>query len=154
MSEDRGPHISTAIDFAERYNLTSGPLIRLTYVSRRPTTTTDDQLINILLSAAVRNFLAGISAKLWVSTTHIVQTLEGNASAVESSFKRIATDNRHSSVTCIARTRVSDRVYVRPLNWNRIVGETWSIVDASLGDGTRTFADACEDFILAGPMTT
>lgn len=149
MSQDRAP-THAMIDFAERYASTSGPLVQLTYVSRRLATTDDDQLINILLSAAVRNFLAGISAKLWVSSTHIVQTLEGSAAAVESSFRRIAADNRHSSVTCIARQRVNDRVYARPLNWNRVAGETWAVVGANFGDGARGFADACEEFIRTG----
>ena len=76
LSQDRAPQHAT-IDFAERYASTTGPLVQLTYVSRRLASTDDDLLINILLSAAVRNFLAGISAKLWVSATHIVQTLEG-----------------------------------------------------------------------------
>lgn len=141
------------IDLAARYARSPTPLVQLHYVSQRRPEMTDDTMTNVLISAGVRNFLAGISGRLWVSPRHFVQLLEGSASAVEAVFRRISADSRHTQVTCFSRARVDERAIVRPMSYSRIGSHAWSEVGNDAAAPELPFDTACEALIRRGPLT-
>lgn len=138
-------------DLSERYVRNHGPLLRLSYASRREEVASTDTMVNVMISAAVRNFMAGVSAKLWVSNRFFVQTLEGSSGTVESIFHRIARDPRHRDVVCFRRDRVEERRYTRPITWLCQEGGDWPIDDLPAAVESLAFDAVCESLILRAP---
>ncbi len=143
------PSREQVIDMSLRYAAATDPLLQLTYVSRRNSVASDDVVINMLITAGVRNFLAGVSGQLFASALHFAQTLEGSATVVESTFRRISRDSRHSHVTCLLRKRVEKRDFLRPMSWTRIQQEAWPLAAAAPVDAGLSFDDACRHLLMA-----
>ena len=141
------------IDLSLRYSASAVPLLRLTYVSRRLPQVSDDAMVNVLLSASVRNYLAGVSAKIWFSPRFFAQVLEGSLGAVEPLYARICQDARHEEVTCVDRLRSTPRTFVRPLTWHRVTGAPWSITCVPTEEADQPFEEASEALIRRGPVT-
>lgn len=148
------PQIGSSIDMSARYATTRGPLLRLSYVSRREPGLRDEVLVNLLLSAAVRNYLAGISSELWGSQRFFVHLIEGAASAVEPLYWRICQDDRHDDVTCIHRSTIQNRAFTRPLAWRSVTNEVWSVVGLPVGNADLSFDEACDDLLRGHAVAT
>jgi hypothetical protein len=147
------PYAGPIIDLSQRYATTRESLMRLSYVSRRSTELSDDVMFNVLLSSAVRNYLAGISSTVWSSHAYIVQTLEGTASVIEPFYHRICSDDRHHEVTCFDRVRIEARSFARPLVLKRVHDEKWSAMGVPFDLPETSFDDACRLLIRRGAVT-
>lgn len=147
LIDDPKPAASPFFDVSERFKTPALMLSELVYVSRRSTTFSDDRLINMLIDAGVRNFLAGVSGRLWYSAEHFVQVLEGTSSTVDAFYARICKDPNHAGVTCIARGRIDRRAFDRPMCLFR--GSDDPNVATRLGsDRSVGFDDACRATLL------
>ncbi len=153
MTLDGTPQFGPVSNLTDRYAHSNGPLVRLSYVSRRLPSASDETMINVFLNAAVRNFLAGVSGQVWISARHFVQTLEGTAGTVEGIYRRISSDSRHADITCITRSRADTRSFVRPITWNRVHDEKWAVVGVPVMEDAIPFDDACETLILRHPAS-
>lgn len=61
--------------------------------------------------AAQKNARSSISGLLLYTPTYFVQVLEGARAVVESTFARIAKDNRHEDVVTLSKIEVQERQF-------------------------------------------
>ncbi len=89
--------------------------VRLTYVSTRAGSVTDEDVQQIVAHANRANRGIGVTGCLWGGRTRFLHVIEGPAAVVEALFRRISLDPRHASPRLLA--------YARPANvkfgpWN------------------------------------
>ena len=86
--------------------MSTEPLHRLLYVSRNTITgnTTDvhAEIAQILATSAHNNAPAGVTGALMFNAGCFAQVLEGPGEAIEATFERIQTDDRHNRVHLIS----------------------------------------------------
>jgi len=86
------------------------PMLQLVYASR-PFGFDDLALAGILASARQNNSRRGITGALICREDLYLQMLEGEPNAVQSTFARIATDDRHANVVTLLASETSDRLF-------------------------------------------
>jgi hypothetical protein len=90
---------------------------RLVYFSenRLPAGQIEANLESILEKSRRNNKLVDVTGALMFSAGYFVQVLEGEQSAVETTFERIQQDDRHGGVQLVEFLPVSDRTF---RNWS------------------------------------
>jgi hypothetical protein len=93
----------------------SGPVFRLVYRSRLriPSHQVKAELGAIYSTARSNNKRQGITGALLVWGAHVVQTLEGEESAVRALYDTIHVDVRHEQVTVLETVPSTERVFGR-----------------------------------------
>ncbi len=81
------------------------------YFSTSLVLSNEDDLQRILDHSRRNNEQAGITGILLYVRGSIIQVLEGEAQAVESLFKRIQLDNRHTNVTRVLNRSITQRLF-------------------------------------------
>ncbi|MEO0335794.1 MAG: BLUF domain-containing protein [Pseudomonadota bacterium] len=71
------------------------------------------RLSELEIQAASNNSSQGITGLLVFDGTHFFQYLEGERDQVESIYKKIQQDDRHSSVTMLSEGEVFERLFAR-----------------------------------------
>lgn len=91
---------------------------RLVYYSenRIPSSNLASEIETILAASRRNNVLVGISGALMFSQGHFAQVLEGDQTAIESTFERIQQDRRHGNVHLLEFSPTPTRGF-----------ETWSM---------------------------
>jgi hypothetical protein len=84
-------------------------LVRLIYASRRSANLNADDLVAIQHRSQVNNPKLGITGLLCGSPTVFLQALEGGRDPINSLYKRIVVDSRHSEVTLLAYQEIDQR---------------------------------------------
>lgn len=103
-------------DLSDRFSAPPSPtLTEIVYVSRRNERLDDNGVVNMIVDAAVRNFLAGVSGRLWYTRDYFAQVLEGTQATAEAFYDRIRMDARHSDVTLVRQRRLRNRRFDRPM---------------------------------------
>ncbi len=74
---------------------------RLSYVSRSSRPLTDADIAAITASSQRNNQRIGVTGVLVVTGGIFIQTLEGDADAVDATYRRILRDDRHCEVMCL-----------------------------------------------------
>jgi len=87
------------------------PLIELTYVSFAVKPMSADELEDILLKSKKNNAERDITGMLLYRDRYFIQALEGEEKVVESLYKRIMTDPRHSNVLLVAKEAIMIRTF-------------------------------------------
>ena len=140
-------------DLSDRFTAPAVALTEIVYVSRRAPRLDDTGVVNMVVDAAVRNFLAGVSGRLWHTQMYFAQVLEGTLATVEAFYDRIRMDARHTDVKLVRQRRLTTRRFDRPM-WVFGGNDDPTIrrlldVDASAGD-----FDAVCARLLAMPTQT
>lgn len=73
----------------------------------------EEDLASILQQSRRNNAQANITGLLLYMNGNIIQVLEGEKQAVESLYKRIETDQRHTHVICVLNRPISHRLFAR-----------------------------------------
>lgn len=94
----------------------------------------DSMLGGILVQARRNNRRDGLTGALIVRADLYLQFLEGEAAAVDTTFARIAEDNRHLQVTLISRTESPERLFPDWLMRDDPAA-TWLWTAAEVADG-------------------
>lgn len=89
------------------------PLIHLIYVSTAPVELDTVELDRILETAARRNGQQDISGMLLYAGGSFMQVLEGEAAAVDETFRRVEADPRHKDVIVLERAPIAERSFAR-----------------------------------------
>jgi Sensors of blue-light using FAD len=84
-------------------------MISLTYLSSSSRELDEAELEQILGSSRRNNAAAGLSGMLLYAEGHFIQTLEGDAEAVDAAFDRIQNDTRHRNVMITLREEIPER---------------------------------------------
>lgn len=79
-------------------------MIRLLYISSATKPMTDDELLVLLNECRKSNNKDGITGMMLYCGDSFIQVLEGNTEEVDSLFKTIKKDPRHSNVTVLEKT--------------------------------------------------
>lgn len=93
----------------------AGPIFRLVYRSQLTVSPEDRkvEMASILDSSRAKNVHHDITGALLVWQDYVVQTLEGEESAVRSLYEKIALDPRHEAVTLLEAQPVEKRTFAR-----------------------------------------
>lgn len=91
------------------------PIFRLVYRSQLtiPTEERKVELASILEASRSKNVDRDITGALLVWQDYVVQTLEGEESAVRGLYEKIARDSRHEAVTLLEAQPVETRAFAR-----------------------------------------
>lgn len=90
------------------------PLVRLVYRSRSLLSRENGRELDDIFRSSVRNNLRNrVTGCLANPEGYFVQVLEGEASAVDSLVKRLASDNRHTDIVVLARWSTPARLFPR-----------------------------------------
>ncbi len=90
------------------------PTQELLYVSDRPSTTTDEQVVDgIVMPSMRKNRELGITGCLWFGKTRFVQILEGEREAIDDLYAKIERDDRHHDVRLIHYGPIESRAFDR-----------------------------------------
>jgi hypothetical protein len=85
--------------------------IQLIYVSTATHALTDDEIRQILDSSVRNNGPQKITGMLLYSRGTFMQVLEGEETAVDQTFSRIAKDSRHHSINVLSKSTASAREF-------------------------------------------
>ncbi|SDX78820.1 Sensors of blue-light using FAD [Allochromatium warmingii] len=91
------------------------PLIHIIYMSTAHQTCSDADLKAILDSSARQNAENGITGMLLYTDGCFIQVLEGEATAVEETYARVARDGRHYGLIELERGEIAERSFA---NWS------------------------------------
>ena len=86
---------------------------RLVYVSHAAYAFTADQLTRLAHKSVARNAERGVTGMLLYSAGHFMQCLEGDDSVVALTYKRVASDSRHTAVTTLALEAAEKRLFAQ-----------------------------------------
>lgn len=86
-------------------------MISLTYLSTAVTPFDESALRDLLEASRRNNAVVGLTGMLLYVDGHFIQTLEGDAEAVDSKYELIAADPRHRSVFTTSREQIDTRVF-------------------------------------------
>lgn len=86
-------------------------MISLTYFSTAVRAFDTDQLEDLLADSRSRNLAAGLTGRLLYAGGHFVQTLEGQAESVDTTYARIERDPRHRDVFVTLREKITARAF-------------------------------------------
>ena len=86
-------------------------MYRIIYKSRSVTPLTWDIVRHITSTSESNNEALGVTGILLASRTHYLQVLEGNFEDVNTIFRRIARDDRHSDLSLIGFSVVDARLF-------------------------------------------
>ena len=89
----------------------SDELVHLIYVSVATEHFKDDDLITLLELARTKNAATDVTGMLLYSERNFFQVLEGDAQVVDSLYKKISADERHSKVAKIIQEPISERAF-------------------------------------------
>jgi two-component system, chemotaxis family, chemotaxis protein CheY len=70
-----------------------------------------DDVVDIFKATQQRNFRRGVFGILFLEGQNVLQVLEGPRSAVETIFKAISNDRRHSDVQVLFKDQITDRIF-------------------------------------------
>lgn len=84
-------------------------LVRLMYCSRAVPGVDLEELAVILRQSRIDNAACGITGMLCFSEGLFIQVLEGGRAAVNSLYKRVVSDSRHTDVTLLVYDEISER---------------------------------------------
>lgn len=143
---------SLFFDLSERFGTPAHTLTEILYVSRRHERFDDSGVINMVVDAAVRNFLAGVSGRLWYTPRYFAQVLEGTQATVEAFYDRIRMDARHADVTLVRQRKLPYRRFDRPM-WVFAGNEDpmmRRLLEVPPGDA-RDFDTICANLMSAAP---
>jgi hypothetical protein len=87
------------------------PLFHLIYVSTLHANIGDEQIVSILHSSLKNNKTAGVTGMLLLSSSNVIQVLEGKEEAVVDLFQRIVEDPRHYDITELIREPIASRSF-------------------------------------------
>ncbi len=73
----------------------------------------EEDLMSILQHSRRNNAQAGITGLLLYLNGNIIQVLEGEKQAIESLYKRIEKDQRHTHVVCVLNRPITHRLFAR-----------------------------------------
>lgn len=83
-------------------------MISLTYLSSACAPFSEQQLEELLAISRRNNERAGLTGMLLYADEHFIQTVEGEAEAVDEAFARIRQDTRHRNVIVALREEVEE----------------------------------------------
>jgi hypothetical protein len=86
-------------------------MYRLIYKSRSMQALDWDIVRDITTSSEANNQKCGVTGVLIASRTHFLQVLEGNFESVNSVFRRISVDKRHSELSLVSFSVVDARLF-------------------------------------------
>ena len=86
-------------------------MFELLYTSLSPTGLTNDDLIELLESARLKNEGLGITGMMIYHDREIMQILEGEKEDVKALFQTILEDNRHTSVNVFYQGDIGERAF-------------------------------------------
>lgn len=86
-------------------------MIRLLYISSATKPMNEDELLGLLQECRKSNSKEGITGMMLYCGDSFIQVLEGNADEVDSLFKVIKKDSRHTNVTVLERKQISERKF-------------------------------------------
>ncbi len=110
-------------------------LYQLTYISSVSPGVPLGDCEAILAKSRFNNLLAGVTGLLMCDGTRFLQALEGERSAVETTYERIKADPRHRSVVILSDREVGNREFG---NW------AMAFERGSSSDGSESLADAVD----------
>lgn len=86
-------------------------LHQLIYVSAAQISFTEDELIELLQQCRDKNSDHNISGMLLYAKGNFMQVLEGDKTALEETYDRIAQDNRHHNLVLIEFEPIAERAF-------------------------------------------
>lgn len=87
------------------------PLFHLIYVSTLHASVSGDGILSILDSSVKNNKTAGVTGMLLLSSSNVIQVLEGKAEVIGDLFQRIVEDPRHYDITELIREPIASRSF-------------------------------------------
>lgn len=88
-------------------------LIQLIYVSNAQNEMATAELESLLAVAARNNSACGVTGMLLYAHGSFLQILEGEATAVDTTFAHICRDPRHTNIFILAREAIGERSFAR-----------------------------------------
>jgi len=86
-------------------------MFELLYTSVAPQSLSEDQLMDILINARIKNKELGITGLMIYHDREIMQILEGEKTAVKALFQTIYEDKRHTSVGVFYEGNIKERAF-------------------------------------------
>ncbi len=106
----------------------ASPCLALTYVSSATSLFEPEDLVGLLGQARSANQDQGITGMLLYRGGNIIQVLEGEESAVEQTFSRIAVDQRHRGVLVLQRDQQPRRFFAQwSMGFRDVAGAAYGI---------------------------
>lgn len=135
-------------------------LWRKTYVSTANRVSFRDDLPAILETSRARNDVEGVTGVLLIAGGSYYQTLEGDRSDVEATFKRISSDRRHDGMIALQDEAAAGRAFAgwsmahRDLPANHRIADLIGQISPGQTLATRTNTAAKEIDILISTFLT
>jgi hypothetical protein len=92
---------------------TADDLVRLSYISQRQPSLTDDEVVELALAANRANRIANITGCLWFGEQRFFQILEGRRHDIDSLYEKIRRDPRHNEVRLLSYVPLKEREFGR-----------------------------------------
>ncbi|MBB1274427.1 MULTISPECIES: BLUF domain-containing protein [Psychromonas] len=86
-------------------------MFELLYTSVAPQCLSEDELMDILLKARIKNQQLGITGMMIYHDREIMQILEGDESAVKALYQTICEDQRHTRVNIFYEGHIEERAF-------------------------------------------